>query len=76
MAEQAAVAARSRPRVAHAQSRCSSSCSWSSLLAFAVFRYFFVTFVVAGSVALMLAPLQRYLTRRLRGRAWLAAGCW
>src|SRR6185436_4333311 len=30
--------------------------------------------VVAGSVALMLAPLQRYLTRRLRGHAWLAAG--
>jgi predicted PurR-regulated permease PerM len=44
------------------------------LLAVAVFRYFFLTFVVAGSVALMLAPLQRYLTRRLRGHAWLAAG--
>jgi predicted PurR-regulated permease PerM len=44
------------------------------LLAFAVFRYFLLTFVVAGSVALMLAPLQRYLTRRLGGRRWLAAG--
>ena len=44
------------------------------LLAIAVFRYFLLTFVVAGSVALMLAPLQRYLTRRLGGRRWLAAG--
>lgn len=44
------------------------------LLAIAVFRYFLLTFVVAGSVALMLAPLQRYLTRHLGGRRWLAAG--
>ena len=44
------------------------------LLAFAVFRYFVLTFTVAGSVALMLAPLQRRLTRKLRGRNWLAAG--
>jgi predicted PurR-regulated permease PerM len=44
------------------------------LLAFAVFRYFLLTFVVAGSLALLLAPLQRYLTRHARGRRWLAAG--
>lgn len=44
------------------------------LLAFAVFRFFLLTFVLAGSVALLLAPAQRYLTRRLRGWRWLAAG--
>ena len=44
------------------------------LLAFLVFRYFLLTFTVAGSVALMLAPLRRYLTRRLGGRRWAAAG--
>jgi len=44
------------------------------LLAIAVFRYFLLTFVVAGSVALMLARPQRYLTARLGGRRWLAAG--
>jgi predicted PurR-regulated permease PerM len=44
------------------------------VLAIAVFRYFLLTFVVAGSVALMLAPLQGYLTRRVGGRRWLAAG--
>ena len=44
------------------------------LLAFAVFRYFLLTFVVAGSLALLLAPLQRYLTRHAGGRRWLAAG--
>lgn len=44
------------------------------LLALAVFRYFILTFSVAGSVALMLAPAQRALTRRLGGRPWLAAG--
>jgi len=44
------------------------------LLAFAVFRFFLLTFVVAGSIALMLAPLQRYLTRHMGGRRWLAAG--
>ena len=43
-------------------------------LAVTVFHYFFLTFTVAGSVALMLAPVQRGLTRRLRGRHWLAAG--
>ena len=44
------------------------------LLAFAVFRFFLLTFVVAGSLALLLAPLQRYLSRHLGGRPWLAAG--
>lgn len=44
------------------------------VLAVAVFRYFLLTFVVAGSVALMLARPQRYLTARLGGRGWLAAG--
>jgi predicted PurR-regulated permease PerM len=44
------------------------------ILAVAVFRYFLLTFVVAGSVALMLARPQRYLTARLGGRRWLAAG--
>lgn len=43
------------------------------LLAFLVFRPFVLTFTVAGSVALMLAPLQRHLTRRL-GRKGVAAG--
>jgi predicted PurR-regulated permease PerM len=44
------------------------------LLAIIVFRYFFLTFAVAGSVALMLAPAQRTLSRRFGGRGWLAAG--
>jgi predicted PurR-regulated permease PerM len=44
------------------------------VLAVAVFRHFLLTFVVAGSVALMLARPQRYLTARLGGRRWLAAG--
>jgi predicted PurR-regulated permease PerM len=44
------------------------------LLALTVFHYFLLTFAVAGSVALMLAPLQRSLTRRLGKRPWLAAG--
>jgi predicted PurR-regulated permease PerM len=44
------------------------------ILAVAVFRHFLLTFVVAGSVALMLARPQRYLTGRLGGRRWLAAG--
>jgi predicted PurR-regulated permease PerM len=44
------------------------------LLALAVFHYFLLTFSVAGSLALMLAPMQRHLTRRFRGRSWLAAG--
>jgi predicted PurR-regulated permease PerM len=41
-------------------------------LAFSVFRYFLLTFTVAGSVSLMLAPLQRGLTRKL-GRKSVAA---
>jgi predicted PurR-regulated permease PerM len=44
------------------------------LLAFAVFRFFLLTFVVAGSLALLLAPLQSYLTRHMGGRRWPAAG--
>ena len=44
------------------------------ILAVAVFRHFLLTFVVAGSVALMLARPQRYLAARLGGRRWLAAG--
>ncbi len=43
------------------------------VLAFVVFRYFLLTFTVAASVALMLAPLQGALSRRLRGRDGLAA---
>src|SRR6185503_1918647 len=44
------------------------------LLAFQVFRPFLLDFTVAGSVALLLAPVQRRLTRVLRGRAsWAAA---
>jgi predicted PurR-regulated permease PerM len=42
-------------------------------LAFLVFRYFILTFALAASVALMLAPAQRSLTRRLRGFNSLAA---
>jgi predicted PurR-regulated permease PerM len=45
----------------------------SLVLAFLVFRTFLLTFAVAGSVALMLAPLQSSLTKRLRGRGGLAA---
>jgi len=45
-----------------------------AVLAYLVFRYFLLTFAVAGSVALMLAPVQKDLTRRLRGRRSLAAG--
>lgn len=43
------------------------------VLAFLVFRYFLLTFTVAVSLALLLAPLHASLTRRLRGRRWLAA---
>jgi predicted PurR-regulated permease PerM len=43
------------------------------IFAFLVFRYFFLTFTVAGSVALILAPVQRALTRRLGGHAWAAS---
>ncbi len=44
------------------------------VLAFLVFRHFLATFTVAASVAILLAPIQRSLTRALRGRASLAAG--
>jgi predicted PurR-regulated permease PerM len=43
------------------------------VLAFLVFRYFILTFTLAGSVALLMAPLQRALTRRLGGRRGIAA---
>jgi predicted PurR-regulated permease PerM len=43
------------------------------VLSFLVFRYFFLTFTVAASVALLLAPAQRRLTRKLRGHSWAAA---
>jgi len=45
-----------------------------TVLAYLVFRHFLLTFTVAGSVALILAPLQRELTRRLRGYRSAAAG--
>jgi predicted PurR-regulated permease PerM len=45
----------------------------SLALAFVVFRYFLLTFTVSASVALMLAPLQGSLRRRLGGRGGLAA---
>lgn len=44
------------------------------VLAFLVFRYFLLTFTVAGSVALILAPVQRRLTRKLGGYSSAAAG--
>jgi len=44
-----------------------------TVLAFLVFRYFFLTFTVAASVALMLAPAQRRLTHGLGGRGGVAA---
>lgn len=44
------------------------------LLAFQIFRPFLLDITVAGSVALLLAPTQRRLTRLLRGRSWAAAG--
>ena len=43
------------------------------VLAWVTFRYFILTFAVSVSVALLLAPLQESLTRRLRGRRGLAA---
>lgn len=43
------------------------------LLAFLVFRPFLLSFAVAASVALLLAPLQRRLTKALRQRPTLAA---
>jgi len=42
-------------------------------LAFLIFRYFLLTFTVALSLALMLGPAQRQLTRRLRGWDSVAA---
>jgi predicted PurR-regulated permease PerM len=43
------------------------------LLAWLVFHYFILTFAVAGSVALLLAPAQGTLTRRFRGSRNVAA---
>jgi predicted PurR-regulated permease PerM len=43
------------------------------LLAFVVFHYFFLTFTVAVSLALMLGPAHRRLTARFGGRAGLSA---
>jgi predicted PurR-regulated permease PerM len=43
------------------------------VLAFVVFRYFIVTFAVAASVSLLLAPVHDRLTRALGGRHSLAA---
>ena len=45
----------------------------SLALAFVVFRYFLLTFAVAGSVALMLSRVHGALSRRLGGRDGLAA---
>ena len=44
-----------------------------AVLAFLVFRYFLLTFTVAVSVALILSPAQRHLTRRLGGYGSAAA---
>jgi len=44
-----------------------------TILAFLVFRPFILTFIVAVSVSLLLAPLHRKLTRWLRQRPGLAA---
>ena len=43
------------------------------VLAFVVFRYFVLTFAVAASVSLLLAPVHDRLTRALGGRHSLAA---
>jgi len=45
-----------------------------TVLAYLVFRYFLLTFTVAGSLALILAPLQRRLTRKLGGYSSVSAG--
>ena len=45
-----------------------------AVMAFQVFRPFFLDLTVAGSVALLLVPVQRRLTGLLRGRASLASG--
>ena len=39
------------------------------LLAFLVFRFFLLTFTIAGSLALLMAPAQGTLSRRLGGRS-------
>lgn len=44
------------------------------VLAYVVFRYFILDFVVAASIALLLSPLQRRLTKALGGRPAIAAG--
>lgn len=43
------------------------------VLAFLVFRYFVLDFVVAASIALLMGPLQRRLTKGLGGRPALSA---
>ena len=43
-------------------------------LALLIFRFFVLTFTIAASMALLLAPLQAAVTRRLGGRRSLAAG--
>jgi len=44
------------------------------VLAFLVFRFFILDFVVAASISLLMAPLQRRLTSALGGRPSIAAG--
>ncbi len=44
-----------------------------AVLAWFVFHYFILTFAVAGSVALLLGPVQDALTRRMRGSRNVAA---
>lgn len=44
------------------------------VLAFLVFRFFVLDFVVAASISLLMGPLQRRLTNALGGRSALAAG--
>jgi predicted PurR-regulated permease PerM len=44
-----------------------------AVLAWLVFRYFLLTFAVAGSLALLLAPVHGALARRFGGRGGLAA---
>lgn len=43
------------------------------VLAFMVFRYFLLTFTIAGSLALLMAPAQRQLSQRLWGMRSLSA---
>ncbi len=44
------------------------------VLAFLVFHYFLLTFTIAGSLALLMAPAQRRLSQRLWGMRSLSAG--